>query len=39
MMQYGEFRRMERRMEHEMGKMLSGIHEDDKSFEVSYFTL
>ena len=29
-------RRMKRRMEREMGKMLSGIHEDDKSFEVSF---
>ena len=29
-------RRMERRMERERGKMLSGIHEVDKSFEVSF---
>lgn len=30
---------MERRLEREMGKMISGIREDDKSFQVRRFTL
>jgi hypothetical protein len=30
-------RRMERRLEREMGKMVSGIHEDDKTFQVCNF--